>query len=259
MSSNLTSFRLPSAYTIPTHIEHEGMKIPIPSQIRDNVRMLFNGVLDAHQAIVKLKAQVASAGGTVINNNTTNVTNQTTPVQAVGNATIITTDSVDLNVTSTGVNPGATTNRVYCVLFSLRDAVTVNKLSAYCTTGSGLGHMSAAIYSFDGSTKLVDAGTNAFSGASSQSLQTITLGSSVLLPGVTSYQYCWAVDTGGTLGSWWGKTGNAFWNAFINADTTVFGFAANSMVGGAMPATLGAITPFTHADGQQDILSIKIT
>jgi hypothetical protein len=60
MSTNPFSFRLPVAYTIPTHIEYDGQKIPIPSQIRENIRMLFNVGTDHDQAIVALNAKITA-------------------------------------------------------------------------------------------------------------------------------------------------------------------------------------------------------
>ena len=79
MSSNPTSFRLPTALQIPDHIQHGDSKIVMPSQIRDNIRMLFNGLLDAHQAIVELNSRPS---GTVTNN-VTNVTANTTVAASV--------------------------------------------------------------------------------------------------------------------------------------------------------------------------------
>ena len=52
------SFRLPQAFDIPSHIEHEGMKIPFPKAVRDNIRMLFNGMTDSQQAFASLKDQL---------------------------------------------------------------------------------------------------------------------------------------------------------------------------------------------------------
>ena len=58
MSANQTSFRLPSALQIPEFIVHKGEKIPLPTQLRDNVRMLFNAQVDAHQAILTLHTKL---------------------------------------------------------------------------------------------------------------------------------------------------------------------------------------------------------
>ena len=65
--SNDTSFRLPSALTIPEHIVHQDQKIPLPRQIRDNIRLLFNGLLDVHQAIVSLNTKVKSSSPATTN------------------------------------------------------------------------------------------------------------------------------------------------------------------------------------------------
>lgn len=59
MSTTTTAFRLPFL-TIPTHIEHGGKRIPIPHQIIENVRLLSNGLLDAHQAVISLKSQLTA-------------------------------------------------------------------------------------------------------------------------------------------------------------------------------------------------------
>ena len=58
MSAAQTSFRLPLALQIPEHITYKGDKIPLPTQLRDNVRMLFNAVLDSHQAIATLHTRL---------------------------------------------------------------------------------------------------------------------------------------------------------------------------------------------------------
>jgi hypothetical protein len=75
MSSNPLSFRLPLAYQIPEHIEHEGKKIPLPPQIRDNVRMLFNGLQDLRQAITSLNGKVGA--------NTTAIASATSQIATV--------------------------------------------------------------------------------------------------------------------------------------------------------------------------------
>lgn len=82
MSANPTSFRLPSAYTIPETIFHNGEEIPLPPQIRDNIRMLFNGLLDAHQAIGSLKTQLSAVSATTTTITQTVVSSSSSSVPA---------------------------------------------------------------------------------------------------------------------------------------------------------------------------------
>jgi len=159
VSGNPTSFRLPSAYTIPTSIEHEGKNIPLPSQIRDNVRMLFNGLLDAHQAIVSLNDKLAGAGGTtVVNNNTTNTTVITpsgglvisTPGQGYMVGPGFLSVPVGLQIASNSNITLADTNVLWAWQFNLDVTITISKVSVFLGGGTGVGNASVAIYDASG-------------------------------------------------------------------------------------------------------------
>lgn len=85
MSTNPTSFRLPSIFNIPDFLELEGKKIPFPRAINDNLRLALNGLLDAHQAINALntKLNTLQAGTATATAAATTATASSAGVEAV--------------------------------------------------------------------------------------------------------------------------------------------------------------------------------
>lgn len=249
MSSNPTSFRLPSAYTIPTHIEHEGKQIALPTQIRDNVRMLFNGLLDAHQAIISLKSQLGKAGTTVVNNSITNTT-----VTGGAGASFTTSGQgyffgpgiflpISAITRSSGGSWIGNANVVYVIQFTLGVTIQVSKISMN-VIGNALGKFAGfGIYSADGNTKIVDSAPMSLN---SIAVVTSSITPVDLIPGV----YNWAQTSDGVTGqintsSSVATNDSTLMNA--NAGAPRYALATNGSVAGQLPATLGALTAVTPA------------
>lgn len=248
MSSNQTSFRLPTAYDIPEQIEHKGEKLPVPPQIRQNVRMLFNGLLDAHQAIVKLKAQLGAVnpGTTVINNNTTNVTTGgTNPQFTTAGQGYFFSAGLFLPIAAIPRTLGSswcpTPNKVNIVQFTVPFGVTfqVSTFSIVVAANSIGDSAAFAIYSADGNTKIIDSGPMSLS-----AIATVrsTVAAVNLVGGVT---YNWA-QTGTTNTATLIVTTSLSTNDSnlmnANAGAPRIAVAANTSAGAVMPATLGALT-----------------
>jgi hypothetical protein len=151
-------------------------------------------------------------------------------------------------VNTTVVNGARTANRVVLYLFQLDVAITISKISVIATNNTLGLTMSVGIYSYTG-TKLVDSGT--FVAQTSPTVQTKTITPVTLSPGVYwQAQSATTNDSGATL---YGIVAGGSFNilpAYV-ANSTRVGYAANPMVGGVLPSTLGAITAFTpiSADG----------
>ena len=160
--------------------------------------------------------------------------------------------NVELNVNGSGVSPCSrlNANEVGVALLVLLESATITSASVYVATGGGSGYMYAGIYSYDGNTKLVDAGgLDTFS--NSEIVRTRTFAPITLPAGC--YWYAWGEDN--AAGSVQGKSLTQAWQGFANAVTTKFGYATNPITGsvpytspGVLPATLGVITPFVYAD-----------
>lgn len=246
MSTNPTSFRLPSALNIPTEIDHEGKKIRLPSQIRDNVRLLFNGLLDAHQAIITLKQQLAKAGGTTVVNNTTN----TSVTNTTGGASFSTAGQgyfwgpgiflpLSMFPHTSGGSWSPANNQVSVIQFTLAVTFQVSKITMN-VIGNALGKFAGfGIYSADGSTKLVDSAPMSLNALG---LVTSTIGSVLLPPG--TYFYAQTSDsTTATINVSisFSSSDAGFMNA--NGAAPRYAVAANTSSAGQLPATLGALTP----------------
>jgi hypothetical protein len=246
MSSNPTSFRLPSALTIPTHIEHEGKQIPIPSQIRDNVRLLFSGVLDVHQAVIKLKQQLANAGGTtVVNNNSeTTVINQgggasfSTPGQGYFFGPGIFLPLSEIPRTQ-GASWSPTNNQVSVIQFTTDCSFQVSKITM-SVIGNALGKFAGfGIYSADGNTKIVD---SAAMSVNANGLITASITPVLFGPGTFNYAQTSDSTTASIYLSPSVSTNDSnFMNANVAAPR--YAVAANASVAGQLPATLGALSP----------------
>jgi hypothetical protein len=250
MSSNLTSFRLPSAYAIPAYIEHEGKKIPLPSQIRDNIRMVFNGLLDAHQAIVSLNEKVGAAGAKTTINNVTNVSGGATlpVISTAGQGYMISAgifQPIESIVRTIGSSWCNNPNVVFCIQFNLPIAISISKISIY-VQAVALGHFAGfGVYSADGNTLWIDSGPMSVASAG---IVTTTLSAQVqLLAGVT---YIWAQTADTTTASLTTCSSlSANDAALMNANASFprISTAANASVAGQLPSSLGALTAVTPA------------
>jgi hypothetical protein len=146
-----------------------------------------------------------------------------------------------------GGAPGST-NVVNVVQLELTTSFDVSKISTYVITGGGAGYMDCALYNSAGTTKLLDCGTNAFNTHSaSQSLQSVTATPTTVGPGV--YWYAWGSTDGN--GSVILHQPYQYYSVLFNANVARAGTAANHISAGAMPATLGTITPLTYTGSAQ--------
>lgn len=154
--------------------------------------------------------------------------------------------------------PGSTApiaNQIVAVQLIVLVPFTISKLSAYVATGGGAGYMCAGLYTSNGNTKIIDAGVNAFdTHSASQAERNVTLGVSVVVsPGVYWFAF--------------GSTdGNAsvvlhqpftYFPVMFSGSVTRVGVCANHIVAGAMPTTLGTITPLAYSgSGQPNVPAI---
>lgn len=135
-------------------------------------------------------------------------------------------------------------NVVNVVQVQLLATYTISTLSCYVITGAGSGYMCCALYSANGSTKLIDAGTNAFdTHSNSQVLRSVSLATPVTLnPGVYWFAYG-STDGSGTLVA---HTPQTWLPTLFSGSTARIGTAANVISSGKMPATLGTITALAN-------------
>lgn len=148
-------------------------------------------------------------------------------------------------------------NVVGAVMLIVESTWVISRLSAFTVTGNGSGgYLTAALYSADGNTKLIDAGLNFLDMSThSQHLGTVVISPSVTVsPGV--YWFAWGsydASNGGSVFIHQDTPGMAglLNNWSFPWPTTVppvrFGTAANPIVAGIMPNSLGVITPFAFA------------
>ena len=152
-------------------------------------------------------------------------------------------DSSGLSASGAGV-----TNKVMFAQINLPYTIKVSNTSVYVITAAGIAAtMTAAIYNAAGTTKLLDAGSFD-TGTSSQVIRTNAITPVTLSPG--TYLFAQGATSVGSFGSVVGHGPyNAYFiNSLLNGVVARVGSAANPISGGVMPATLGALTAFTHAD-----------
>src|ERR1700689_41059 len=147
------------------------------------------------------------------------------------------------------VNGVSTANRVVVYLFQLDVSQTISKVSAIATNNSGGFTMSVGIYSYTG-TKLVDGGS--FVAQTSPTVQTNTITPVTLSSGV--YWQAQAATSNGSGATLYGIALGGLVNILPEyiANAPRAGYPANPMVGGVLPATLGAITAFTPNSSDGD-------
>lgn len=156
------------------------------------------------------------------------------------------TTSVSLTLGNSGATDAA--NRVICFTLFLASNVTISKISM-AMSALGVGKCSCAIYSADGTQKLVDAGANAFD-TNTSGVQVVTLGSPVTLTAGTYMFACSATTTGKSVAVGMQlSAGTVGYSAFYVKNFVRGGVAANAMSSGAMPSSLGVITAFPGTTG----------
>ena len=104
------------------------------------------------------------------------------------------------------------------------------------------------IYSYTG-TKLVDGGR--FNNLTAVPVQTNPFTPVTLPPGV--YWHAQATDDTNT-GQYVGVPINSYMYALLTTNTTRAAYAANVITGGALPATLGTLTPFVPSAANNDCI-----
>lgn len=141
------------------------------------------------------------------------------------------------NSVITGSGAGHTGNQVAAMMFVLPFTVTVRKITMRITVVFGAAQVfNLGIYSADRNTKLIEASFD----ANSATRQTVTLATPVVLsPGVYHFAWC---PSGGATGQYAATAANAQASAEVGGIIPTQGTAANSMVAGVLPATLGVIT-----------------
>lgn len=148
---------------------------------------------------------------------------------------------------ATSIRLGAgTANQIGAVQFELPFSITIRSISMYVVTGAGSGYATTAIYDITGTIKYVDAGANAFdTHTASQVLRTVTLATPVTL---AAGIYWWATASTDVSGSIAGYSIYQYVPASVNTNAVRYGTAANSLVAGAMPSSLGTITGFATSN-----------
>lgn len=138
---------------------------------------------------------------------------------------------------------------VQAFLFELEAEFVVNKVSIEAL-GNQIGvNCYFGIYNFAG-TKLVDGGS--FLNLTGSGVQTTTLGAPVTLPPGT-YWHAQATNTS-SVGQFPAvAVSNNPISAMLTKNATRAAVAANPVTGGGLPATLGALTPFTPSGGSDSI------
>ncbi len=153
------------------------------------------------------------------------------------------------------ISCASTANAVCAVQLTLASNWTISKIGEFTVTGtSSSGNIvTAAIYTADGNTKLIDAGANAFQVQNSQRYSQVSVTPVTLSAG--TYLFAWGanVNSSGSViahvrMTWFGQMLNGISFGGSQTGTTHVGQATNTLSAGAMPATLGAITPITNSD-----------
>lgn len=227
--------------------------ISSPTQVSP-VTLENNGVLNLSQTVLNLESTDASVTIQDLGSGNINLKASVAAFSSSGQGYFTSWESFKGYGTGGG-NGGSwlpaslTANTVLFTTLNLTAAYTIRKVTVQWISNSAGGpHFSCvAIYNATGTTKLLDAGTNAFSDSNITTPQTVTLGTPVTLqPG--TYLVAWSATV--TAGS--GAFAFAFPTAqvptILNQNVVRYGTASNVLSGGAMPATLGTLTVRNVAD-----------
>lgn len=147
-------------------------------------------------------------------------------------------------------------NTVVAVQIVLQATWKISSMAVFCITGSSIQGFAAGLYSIDGNTKLIDSGPITIPAASQKYIPAV-LGSPVTVPpGV--YWFAYGATTNSGQPSILAHQEEIWFTAMINGIDftnpqtlpTRYGTCANPLSAGALPATLGAITPLDNTDSQ---------
>jgi hypothetical protein len=203
-----------------------------------------NGIKNSTQATLNIAAgtnvTAVESGGTVTIAATGGPSLSTAGSGWLAPTSFIPFTAGSLNGVASTICSGATVaNQVGAVQFILPYTITIRAIALYVVTGGGVGFSSAAIYDSTGTTKLVDAGANAFdTHTASQTLRIVTITPVTLSAGV----YWLAMANTDGAATVLGYSVYQFAPPIANANVVRYGSAANSMSAGAMPASLGVVT-----------------
>jgi hypothetical protein len=226
---------------------------PVPSG-PNTIIFQNNGAMNSSQTTLNLENTDGSLTITDVGGGTLNLQGYGgTEFGTSGKGWFFGGDSYTPVVDSTGGYFPVNSNQVWCVQLILQSKWVISSLAVFVITGS-TGAFTAGLFDATGTTKLIDAGANAFNLTSSQRYLKVTLGSSVTLnPGVYWFVFGGPSTSNGSVIT---HTGPTQWiqQLFNGLDIsnpqvlpTRFGLAANAISGGALPSTLGAITPVSDA------------
>jgi hypothetical protein len=132
-------------------------------------------------------------------------------------------------------------NAVVCYRFTLKQSITVSKITWDIVAGNAAGrHIAFGIYSSDGNTKLIDSGAMS---AAALGVVTATISPTVTLDAGVVYWYVQTSDSIAVTGPCIDEaTTTAALLTLLSNSYVRYGAAANASVAGALPTTLGTIT-----------------
>ena len=138
---------------------------------------------------------------------------------------------------------GAVGNKIYAVQLRLQSAYKISALAAYVITGAGSGYGCCALYTANGLTKIIDPGANAFdTHTASQTLRNVTITPVTVPAGVYWFLYG-STDGSGSCVAHAALTGAPL--LFCADSVTRVATSSFTIVAGAMPATVGTLTPYS--------------
>lgn len=135
------------------------------------------------------------------------------------------------------------TNVVNVLKFLLNGKITVGHVSVFINQGFFTGTMNIGIYSTSGN-KLLDA---SFDNTVEGAIQTVAITPVTLTQG--EYYLAWSSSSTASVVGFTGINQSGGYSLFSGTGTVKWGTAANAYVSPNLPATLGAITPFTASPG----------
>lgn len=146
---------------------------------------------------------------------------------------------------NTGVFGTGTGNQIKFWMIRIPQPIQVSKMSVALSVTEASALVGYGIYSADGTTKLFSWDSMDVSTTGSGGSKNITLGSPVVLPAGVYIVACGnsnAGNTASTGGAYSTRGSSAAGDPWNNNGTIRTGVAANPMVAGAMPASLGALS-----------------
>jgi hypothetical protein len=132
---------------------------------------------------------------------------------------------------------GGAGGTVRCGLMMLDRAITLTKMTVNVTTAVNTNKIYLGIYNAAGTTLLVQ-GTITMT--ASTGVYTATVSSTSLTPG--AYWWAFSTDNVSVVMTGNNNPSGSGGLAVMNANTVIWGFSANSLSGGVLPASLGTVT-----------------